>query len=107
MNTSAWHYQQAESYLAGAAELRRQGLDERARLLVAVAQVHAELASVEFGYDLDYVNTSDIEVRRELDLLVAGSGPEECVANDASNPNWLRNHARNALAIARELEAVP
>ena len=108
MNTAAYHYRQAESYLAGAAELRRQGLDQKAELLLQVAQVHAELAQVENLDDTAremVIDVAGVEVRRELDLYTAGTGPEECVASINANPNWLRNHARNALAIARALEA--
>lgn len=35
----------------------------------------------------------------------AGSGPEECMARGSENPNWLRNHANAALALAEFLEA--
>jgi hypothetical protein len=104
MNTAAYHYRQAESYLAGAQNMRRSGQVEDAAQLLALAQVHAELAQAEPGRELD-LDPAGIEVRRELDLLVAGSGPEECVANVNANPNWLRNHARNALAIAAAIEA--
>lgn len=33
-----------------------------------------------------------------------GSGPERCVAHIDDNPNWLRNHAANAIALAEYLE---
>ncbi|ALY10584.1 hypothetical protein FDH86_gp049 [Arthrobacter phage Tank] len=36
--------------------------------------------------------------------LGAGSGPEECTAAHGDNPNWLWNHALNAMALARHLE---
>lgn len=36
--------------------------------------------------------------------LRAGSGPEEETCGIESNPNWLRNRAVNALALARHLE---
>jgi hypothetical protein len=113
MNTGAYHYRQAEAYLAGAVALRAREHHGEAELLLTFAQVHAELAAVEPlqpPVRLDDIDTSDIKVKPERrgmrdDLLVAGSGPEECVADVSANPNWLRNHARNALALARELEA--
>lgn len=38
--------------------------------------------------------------------LGAGSGPEGCTAGHQDNPNWLWNHALNAMALARHLEKV-
>jgi hypothetical protein len=36
--------------------------------------------------------------------LTAGSGPEGCTAQHSENPNWLYNHAVNALALMRYLQ---
>ena len=104
MNTAAYHYRQAESYLAGAQNMRRSGDVEQAGQLLQLAQVHAELAQAEPGRELD-LDTSGIEVRRELDLLVAGTGWPECVAPVDTTPEALHLHARNALAIAAVIEA--
>ena len=106
MNTAAYHYRQAESYLAGAQNMRRSGDVETAGQLLQLAQVHAELAQAEPGRELD-LDTRGVEVRRELDLFVAGSGAEECVAGIDADPAALRRHARNALAIAAAIEAGP
>jgi hypothetical protein len=48
---------------------------------------------------------ADVEVRVEReDKLHAGDGPEKCSARLAENPQWLRNHALNALALAEKID---
>lgn len=39
------------------------------------------------------------ELEEDRDRFVLGSGPEHCAASAGENPNWLYNHARNALAL--------
>lgn len=55
MMPPSYHYRQAESYLQGAAELRRQGLDDKARMLLTIAQVHATLATAAGWWDDDEI----------------------------------------------------
>jgi hypothetical protein len=54
------------------------------------------------------VDSIEIEDRGEgaIHRLGAGSGPEECTAGHGDIPNWLWNHALNAMALARHLEKV-
>lgn len=40
-----------------------------------------------------------IEIEDNRGQFHAGSGPEHCKADDFENPNWLYNHAMNALAL--------
>lgn len=56
----------------------------------------------------DEVDSIEIVDRGEgaIQHLGAGSGPEECTAGHGDNPNWLWNHALNAMALARHLEKV-
>jgi hypothetical protein len=39
------------------------------------------------------------ELEEGRDRFVLGSGPEHCAASIHENPQWLLNHARNALAL--------
>lgn len=56
--------------------------------------------------DLITINRADLpEVVERDGVLSAGSGPEECTARGSENPNWLRNHANAALALADFIEA--
>lgn len=63
MSGQSYHYQRAESYLAGAAELRRQGLTDKAMEVVAIAQVHATLAAAAGWWDGD--GSDDLQLRHE------------------------------------------
>jgi len=40
-----------------------------------------------------------VEIEESRGHLYAGSGPEHCAAGETENPNWLYNHAINALAL--------
>jgi hypothetical protein len=40
-----------------------------------------------------------VEIEEDRGQLHAGAGPEHCVAGPDENPNWLYNHAMNALAL--------
>jgi hypothetical protein len=47
--------------------------------------------------ELEQLIKDELEEGRER--FVLGSGPEHCAASVGENPQWLYNHARNALAL--------
>jgi hypothetical protein len=51
---------------------------------------------------LEEIDAIEIE---HTNLLSAGSGPENCQAGENENPNWLYNHAMNALALHFRIKA--
>lgn len=52
---------------------------------------------------IPYEEIDRIEIEDERGQLTVGSGPEHCAANTSENPEWLYNHALNALALWRKL----
>jgi hypothetical protein len=66
----------------------------------------AEVAGEYTRDEVITINRADLpEVSERDGKFWAGSGPEECVARGTENPNWLRNHANSALALAEFIEA--
>lgn len=52
---------------------------------------------------IPFEDIDTVEIVKDRDSLVAGSGPEGCYSQPAENPTWLYNHAVNALALWRHL----
>lgn len=55
---------------------------------------------------IPFEDIDTVEIVKDGDSLVAGSGPEGCYSQPAENPTWLYNHAVNALALWRKLDAM-
>lgn len=69
------------------------------------AAINAELDSKFHTISNEVIDAEEVTRTGFADRwLRAGSGPEEETCGIESNPNWLRNRAVNALALARRLE---
>lgn len=63
----------------------------------AALDIDMELQSKFLFFPIEELEAVEIEENRLG--LSAGSGPEHCAAGENENPNWLYNHAVNALAL--------
>lgn len=69
------------------------------------AELH-RLTEAIWGEPGTWVPAAYDEVAEVADgAIEIGGGPERCVARLGDNPNWLRNHAANSIALAEYLEA--
>lgn len=70
----------------------------------ALAERDAARAELAAAHNTDGLPKPYEEIREEAGRLHIGYGSEECWAHPRDNPNWLRYHAANALALANEID---
>lgn len=66
----------------------------------------AQRAAKKVLHEFNVGHRSEETIEDRGGYFICGSGPGECGARPSDNPNWLRNHAANALALADYIELV-
>lgn len=66
--------------------------------------IDSELQKQFLFFPFEEIDEVEIHIHGKGEKISAGTGPEECSATGTENPDWLYNHAVNALALWRTLK---
>lgn len=71
----------------------------------AAVSIDQELQSKFLFFPIEELEAAAVEIDDDdRGRFYLGSGPEHCAASTGENPNWLLNHAKNALALYWKLK---
>lgn len=65
----------------------------------AAVDIDSELQEKFLFFPIEELEADGAAIEDDRGVLHSGSGPEHCQARPGENPNWLLNHARNALTL--------
>lgn len=72
----------------------------------AALDIDMELQSKFLFFPIEELEADGAAIEDDRGVLHAGDGPEHCQARPGENPNWLLNHARNAMTLYWHLRQI-